>query len=93
MLQAIKLSFWGFSTSRGEQGDAPNPVTSPISLGIITLQADYSSPLNYLLTFLALFPLPFAYEKPQNTEIPGFFHLIYVQRLIFFFFYSEQDSL
>lgn len=84
-LQANKPSFWGFLLPEVRRVIHPTCVTSPINLGIFSLQTDCSSPLSYLLTFLALFPLSLAYEKPQNREVPEFFHLIYIQRLQFFF--------
>lgn len=65
----------GFLLSEVSRVIYPTCVTSSINLGIVSVQTDCSSLLNYLLTFLAPFPLPPAYEKPQNTEVAGFFHL------------------
>lgn len=84
-LQAIQSHGQSFSQSNSASGGFllpevsrviyPTCVTSPINLGIVSVQTDCSSLLNYLLTFLAPFPLPLADEKPQNTEVAGFFHL------------------
>lgn len=65
----------------------PTCVTSPTNLGIVSLQADCSL-LNYLLTFVALFPLLLAYENPQNSEVAVFYHLTDVQRLVFEVFFQ-----